>query len=271
MVFDRPAGSERDLVVLAELFDATIVQRHPAGSVRVVGSFGVLRWHDFRWHHEPPARSWMDAAVTDEAHGDPVVIEDLLKFAIHDLGSMRIGALLDLPTARGPGSDRRAATPDPAAPPDPHAQPSRAAAPRARAGRRCGGVRRRRVCSATSVCGSYPATSQNGSVDALGGTRHTSARRYSHDDPGRDRHRGQRRRTGVGLPQRRRARQLATPTERSRHGSARRFPPEEAMGEHDADQRPHAEHGEVADRPACGGGVEAGAERVGQRLDRAAR
>ena len=38
MVFDRPAGSERDLVVLAELFDATIVQRHPAVGVRVVGA-----------------------------------------------------------------------------------------------------------------------------------------------------------------------------------------------------------------------------------------
>jgi hypothetical protein len=42
MVFNRPAGSERDLVVLASVFDATIVQRHPAGAVRVVGAFGVL-------------------------------------------------------------------------------------------------------------------------------------------------------------------------------------------------------------------------------------
>ena len=47
MVFDRPAGSERDLVVLADVFEATIVQRHPAGPVRVVGSFGVLRWEGF--------------------------------------------------------------------------------------------------------------------------------------------------------------------------------------------------------------------------------
>src|SRR3954449_3044101 len=31
VVFDRPAGSERDLVVLAEALDATIVQRHPSG------------------------------------------------------------------------------------------------------------------------------------------------------------------------------------------------------------------------------------------------
>src|SRR5215211_5628552 len=42
LLFDRPAGSERDLVVLADSFGATIVQRHPAGAVRVVGDFGVL-------------------------------------------------------------------------------------------------------------------------------------------------------------------------------------------------------------------------------------
>src|SRR5262245_31541129 len=29
-VFDRPAGSERDLVVLAEAFGAAVVQRHPS-------------------------------------------------------------------------------------------------------------------------------------------------------------------------------------------------------------------------------------------------
>src|SRR4029077_1970922 len=43
-VFDRPAGSERDLVVIAEVTGATVVQRHPMGQVRVVGAFGLLRW-----------------------------------------------------------------------------------------------------------------------------------------------------------------------------------------------------------------------------------
>ena len=37
VVFDRPAGSERDLVVLAESTGATMVQRHPNGIVRCVG------------------------------------------------------------------------------------------------------------------------------------------------------------------------------------------------------------------------------------------
>src|SRR3954447_23479952 len=74
MVFDRPAGSERDLVVLAAAFDATIVQRHPSGAVRVVGDHGVLRWDGFSWHHEPPIRSWIDSVTGCTAHGDAVVL-----------------------------------------------------------------------------------------------------------------------------------------------------------------------------------------------------
>src|SRR5690625_3761887 len=53
MVFDRPSGSERDLVVLAEVFAATVVQRHPTGMVRVVGDRGLFRWEGFGWHQEP--------------------------------------------------------------------------------------------------------------------------------------------------------------------------------------------------------------------------
>src|SRR5438132_4062434 len=94
MVFDRPAGSERDLVVLADVLGATIVQRHPAGLVRIVGSFGVLRWKGYSWHHEPPVSSWIDSVITCPTHGDAEVLEAMLEFAVHDLGSMGIGALL---------------------------------------------------------------------------------------------------------------------------------------------------------------------------------
>ena len=94
MMFDRPAGSERDLVVLANVLHATIVQRHPAGSVRVVGAFGVLRWEGFSWHHEPPVRSWIDVVAACSLHGDADVLTAMLEFAVHDLGSAGIGALL---------------------------------------------------------------------------------------------------------------------------------------------------------------------------------
>jgi len=94
MLFDRPAGSERDLVVLAGVLGATIVQRHPTGAVRVVGVFGVLRRQGFSWHFEPPVSSWISAVSACPEHGDPAVLRALLEFAVHDLGALGIGALL---------------------------------------------------------------------------------------------------------------------------------------------------------------------------------
>lgn len=93
-VFDRPAGSERDLVVLSEAMGATIAQRHPAGAVRVVGPLGVHRWEGLRWRHEPPIRTWIDTVRASCAHGDHEVVRVLLEFAVHDLGSRGIGAIL---------------------------------------------------------------------------------------------------------------------------------------------------------------------------------
>lgn len=93
-VFDRPAGSERDLVVLAEALGATLVQRHPSGLVRMAGSFGVLRSDGIGWHREPPISTWIDALSACPVHGDPEVLETLFEFAVHDLGSRGIGAIL---------------------------------------------------------------------------------------------------------------------------------------------------------------------------------
>ena len=93
-VFDRPSGSERDLVVLAEAMGATVIQRHPAGGVRIVGEFGVLRWDGLGWHREPPLSSWIDSLSACSGHGERDVLETLLEFAVHDLGSRGIGALL---------------------------------------------------------------------------------------------------------------------------------------------------------------------------------
>ena len=93
-VFDRPASSERDLVVLAEALGATVVQRHPSGSIRLVGSFGVLRSEGHEWHHEPPITQWIDSLTACPAHGDREVLETIIEFAVHDLGSRGIGAIL---------------------------------------------------------------------------------------------------------------------------------------------------------------------------------
>jgi hypothetical protein len=182
MVFDRPAGSERDLVVLARVLDATIVQRHPTGSVRVVGAFGVLRWEGFSWHHEPPVDSWIDAVTACAVHGDPEVLQAMLTFAVHDLGSLGIGALLVYrPNSRpGPAVEELLTEPPPLQIRRPtHLAPLRHALAQVDGAAifDADGVLRRLGVRLV------PSEAAEASVDAFGGTRHTSARRYSYDDP----------------------------------------------------------------------------------------
>jgi hypothetical protein len=182
MVFDRPAGSERDLVVLARVLGATIVQRHPNGRVRVVGDFGVLRWDGYRWHHEPPINSWI-AAVTDHPdHGDPEVLKAMLAFAIHDLGSLRVGALLVYrPRAEaGPSVEELLPTPPPLR--------VRTASHLAPLRHALGQIDGAAVFDSEGVLRQLgvllvPSRKAETNVDALAGTRHTSGLRYSHDDP----------------------------------------------------------------------------------------
>jgi hypothetical protein len=181
IVFDRPAGSERDLVVLANAFEATIVQRHPARSVRVVGTFGVLRWEGFNWHREPPIGSWIDVITACSVHGDPEVLEAMLEFAVHDLGSMGIGALLIYrpDAAPGPAVEERLPTPPPLQIRRPaHLAPLRHALAQ---------VDGAAIFDADGVLRQLgvrlvPSKAAERTVDAFGGTRHTSARRYSYDD-----------------------------------------------------------------------------------------
>jgi len=181
MVFDRPAGSERDLVVLAGVFEATIIQRHPAGSVRVVSSFGVLRWEGFRWHHEPPVSSWTDTITPGSADGDPAVLEAMLRFAIHDLGSMGIGALLIYRSDAEPGPpvEERLPTPPPL-----RIEKAAHLAPLRHALAQVDGAA---VFDASGVLRQLgvrlvPSSEAEETVKALRGTRHTSGRRYSYDD-----------------------------------------------------------------------------------------
>jgi hypothetical protein len=182
VVFDRPAGSERDLVVLSLVLNATVVQRHPAGAVRVVGSFGVLRWEGFSWHLEPPVSKWIDALSANAGHGDPSVLEAMLEFAVHDLGSLGIGAILVYRPDDSPGPPVENRLPKP-----PTLRISRASqlAPLRHALAQIDGAAIFDVDGVLRQLGArlVPSAASEQTVQAFGGTRHTSARRYSYDDP----------------------------------------------------------------------------------------
>jgi hypothetical protein len=175
IVFDRPAGSERDIAVLAHVFDATIVQRHPAGSVRVVGRFGVLRWEGLSWHHEPPVSSWSDSLTASPAHGDPAVLLAMLR-------SLGIGALLIYrPDAEpGPFVEERLSSPPPL-----RIRQASHLAPLRHALTQVDGAAIFDADGVLRLLGVrlVPSNASEEIVEALGGTRHTSGRRYSYDDP----------------------------------------------------------------------------------------
>jgi DisA bacterial checkpoint controller nucleotide-binding len=184
VIFDRSAGSERDLVVMARVFEATIVQRHPAGMVRVVGPSGVFRWAGISWHHEPPVTKWLTALTaltSDAAEGDAAVLTAMLAFAVHDLGSLRIGALLVYRSHSEPGPPVEERLPEP-----PPLQVRRASnlAPLRHALAQIDGAAvfdREGVLRQLGVRLMTSKASER-NVEALGGTRHTSGRRYSYDD-----------------------------------------------------------------------------------------
>ena len=182
-VFDRPAGSERDLVVLAESLQAVVVQRHPNGAVRVVGDFGVLRWNGLTWHHEKLVSAWFDLVTSCKPFADVELLETLLEFAVHDLGARGIGATLiaqpDL-TLEASFEHRL--------PPPPRLRISKATdlAPLRHALAQVDGATMFDADGTLRAIGVrlIPSTAAEMTVDAFRGTRHTSARRYSADDPG---------------------------------------------------------------------------------------
>jgi hypothetical protein len=181
-IFDRPSGSERDLVVLAEVLGATLVQRHPAGVVRVVGSHGVLRWDGLGWRHEPPISTWIDSVSACSLRSDLGVLETLLEFAVHDLGARGIGAILVFrPDGNpAPGAQERLALPPPLQVTKPaDLAPLRHALAQVDGAAVLDGHGTLRQLGVRLV----PTPEAESSVEGYRGMRHTAGRRYSYDDP----------------------------------------------------------------------------------------
>jgi hypothetical protein len=181
-VFDRPAGSERDLVVLADAMAATIVQRHPSGAVRIVGTHGVLRWDGLTWHHEPPISTWIDSVTACGAAGGSDVLTLLLEFAVHDLGARGIGALLVFGSGAATPSVIEVRLPTP--PPLDITVPFDLAPLRHALSQIDGAA----VFDAAGILRELgvrlvPSPEAVSMVEGFRGMRHTSGRRYSFDDP----------------------------------------------------------------------------------------
>lgn len=182
LMFDRPAGSQRDLVVLAKQLDASVVQRHPSSSVRVAGRFGVLRWERLAWHHDPPIDAWIEAVSSELSPAAREVLVAAMEFAVHDLGAQGIGALLVLRD-----DDARVAAGETRLAPPPPLQITTAfhLAPLRHALAQVDGAA---VFDSDGVLRQLgvrivPSEVAERVVEGLRGTRHTAARRHSYDEP----------------------------------------------------------------------------------------
>jgi hypothetical protein len=182
VLLERQAGSERDLVVLAEALGAVVVQRHPSGKVRVAGPFGVFRWAGLGWHHEPQVDGLVASLLEGCRDDDRGVLENLLEFAVHDLGARGIGAtlVLDPDFELEKHLELRHSTPPPIAITDPISlAPLRHALAQTDGAALFDSTGTLRQIGVRLV----PSPSAELEVDGFRGMRHTSARRYSHDDP----------------------------------------------------------------------------------------
>jgi hypothetical protein len=179
-VFDRPAGSERDLVILSQALGATLVQRHPTGAVRIAGAHGVLRWDGVDWQLEPPLRNWIGAVASPDV--DAEVLTALLAFAVHDLGSRGIGAILVHRTANEPASSVEKRFP---APPALQIRRPSTLGPLRHALHQVDGAAFFDADGTLRALGArlIPSEEARDQVEGIGGMRHTSGRRYSFDDP----------------------------------------------------------------------------------------
>lgn len=182
VVFDRSAGSERDLVVLASAAGARLVQRDLAGIVRVVGEFGVVRADVAGWHYEPPLESWIEGVPGCLHEGHRTVLGQLLDFAVHDLGARHIGSLLvlhptgDLPRVHEHRLPR---------PPELHIERPHDLAPLRHGLAQSDGATVFDGTGTLRWMGIHlvPSRAAEEAVRPLGGTRHTSGLRYSYDEP----------------------------------------------------------------------------------------
>lgn len=181
VVFDRSAGSERDLVVLAAASGGLIIQRHPAGVVRAVGPHGVVRHDVTGWHHEPPLGGLLEEVPGCTRGGAMTVLGRILDFAVHDLGARGIGSFLIMhPSGNLTVSHEQRLPVPPALQIDrPHdLAPLRHAIAQtdgATVFDKTGTLRQMGIRV-------VPSRAAEDAVRPLGGTRHTSARRFSYDE-----------------------------------------------------------------------------------------
>ena len=180
----RSHEDEADLVALRErLGDVVVVQRDRHGRVRAVTEDGVVIWNLVDWVFKPVAQGHLRLLTRLLPEADPHLLAELLDLCVHRLSAEGIGATLvwwlddDEPTGLDRSTARSACSLSVAEPRHHPAllsilsQQDRAVV-----------VRRDGELTAVDVALLSSAEAEAMTAPS-GGTRHSSARRYSYDQP----------------------------------------------------------------------------------------
>jgi DNA integrity scanning protein DisA with diadenylate cyclase activity len=186
LTLDRTIEHEATAVRVAVDSRMTVVQRRTVGHVRVFDRRGVVMWDGSRWWSKPLGRDL--AAQVRRALGRPLspVLDGLCDLCVHWLSANRVGALLlwrfedAIDLDRHLGSAVRIDVPPLDMTDELHfsaalsllAQTDRAAVVQRDGTLDCIGIALR------------PSDLARDRIAPFGGTRHTAAIRFSHDEPG---------------------------------------------------------------------------------------
>ncbi len=182
--FGRNMADENDLVGLQAELGGLIIQRHPGGQVRVFGPAGVVRWNGTRWLHDAPVDAWIMRLTAVAPHVPVDHLRPVLRFAVHELGGRRIGAtLIWRPSEHAVASERHEALVHNVPPLRLGTVGEEGALAQALAQTDGAAVFDSRATLVALGIRLVPSREAEAAVGSMRGMRHTSALRYSYDDP----------------------------------------------------------------------------------------
>ncbi|MHC4340837.1 MAG: diadenylate cyclase [Planctomycetota bacterium] len=184
--FERRRDSELEMVALTDMCKGTVVQRTPAGAVKVCTGRDVVVYEQGVWYAKPYSTQLARIVMSAIPSAESAAVHGVLRLAVHELSAANIGATLILRVDREPeerlrgvqaGTDVSSLSLD--------ANRAVHVGPIAHLLSRTDGamvLSREGHVQEVECHLSYTDRARE-ILEVTGGTRHTSAMRFSHDEP----------------------------------------------------------------------------------------
>ena len=103
--FERRRDSEIEVVMLSDACKGTVVQRTPAGVVKVCTGRDVVVYEQGVWYAKPYSSRFARIVVSRTPTADIAVVKSVLRMAVHELSAANVGATLILRIDREAGRE----------------------------------------------------------------------------------------------------------------------------------------------------------------------